>query len=95
MTYIALSTPFLVAAAALWCIRRKAHTRQTLVTLIVLTVLVVLTVIFDNLMVAADLVQYSAENNVGVFLGRIPVEDLFYTVFVVLVVTALWPGEER
>ncbi|MDY5786442.1 MULTISPECIES: lycopene cyclase domain-containing protein [unclassified Corynebacterium] len=95
MTYVLISAPFLVAAAVLWGWRRQAGPRQGRVTLAVMAVLVALTVIFDNLMVAAGLVEYSAGNNLGVFIGRIPVEDLFYTIFVVLVVTAVWPEGEQ
>ena len=43
--------------------------------------------------VAAGLVEYDGANSLGIYLGLIPVEDLFYTVFVCLVVTALWPGK--
>lgn len=91
MTYLLLSVPFLVVAAVLWAVRAKRYRRQSAVTGIVMTVLLVLTVVFDNLMVAAGLVGYDDANNLGIYLGRIPAEDVFYSVFVVLIVTAFWP----
>jgi len=91
VTYLLISVPFLAAAALLWWVRRGAHPGQGRVTLAVTTVMAVLTIVFDNLMVAAGLMQYDTSNNMGVRLGLIPVEDLFYTVFVCLVVTSLWP----
>lgn len=91
MTYLLLSVPFLVAAVVLWAVRAKRYRHQGAVTGTVMAVLLILTVVFDNLMVAAGLVGYDDSNNLGIFLGRIPIEDLFYSVFVVLVVTAFWP----
>lgn len=93
MTYVLLSVPFLVAAVALWAARAKRYQRQGAVTGIVMTVLLALTVVFDNLMVAAGLVGYDDANNLGIYLGRIPIEDVFYSAFVVLVVTAFWSKE--
>lgn len=49
-----------------------------------------LTIIFDNLMVAAGLYEFGHATTLGVNIGRIPVEDLFYPLFTALVVTAVW-----
>lgn len=89
MTYTLLSLPFLIASLAVWWVRtdRRAKT----VTGAVMAVVLVLTVIFDNLMVGAGFVGYDEGNNLGLYLGLIPVEDLYYSVFVVLVVAAWWP----
>jgi len=95
VTYLLISLPFLAAAAALWWVRRPAFPRQGRVTLVVGAAMLTLTVVFDNLMVAAGLVGYSSANHLGLRVGLIPVEDLFYTVFVCAVVTALWPGRAR
>lgn len=52
-----------------------------------------LTIIFDNLMVWADLFGYGDTQHLGIWLGLIPLEDLFYPLFAVLLIPALWlPG---
>lgn len=90
MTYLLISLPFMAGAAALWAWR----CREWVVTAIVAAVLLTLTIIFDNLMVAAGLFEYHPGNNLGLYLGLIPVEDLFYPLFACLVVTAAWPGRK-
>lgn len=92
MTYLLISAPFIAAAAGLWGWRRRGGRRQAHALALVLAVLCGLTVIFDNLMVAAGLYDYRAGNTAGIFLGRIPAEDLLYPVFAALVATAFWPG---
>lgn len=94
MTYLLISLPFLAASFWVWVRRRGGQRRQWQRLALTLTVLCALTIIFDNLMVAAGFVEYDPGNNVGIFLGLIPVEDLFYPVFVAFMATALWPKEE-
>ena len=53
-------------------------------------VLAVLTAVFDNLMIAADLVGYDEEHLVGLWIGRAPMEDFGYPAAVVLLMPALW-----
>lgn len=88
MTYLYISAPFLVAAAALW-----ARVRPWKLTAAVAGVMFALTVVFDNLMVAAGLYEFGHATTLGVNIGRIPVEDLFYPLFTALVVTAAWGRE--
>lgn len=95
MTYLLISLPFLAASVWVWVRRRSGQSGQWQRLALVLTVLCVLTVIFDNLMVAVGLFDYAPGNNMGIFLGRVPVEDLFYPVFVSLMATALWPKERE
>lgn len=91
MTYLLISIPFLTAGILLWCMCAPRYRKQALVTAVVMAVLLTLTVIFDNLMVAAGLYDFTPGTNASVYLGRIPIEDLFYPIFVVLVATSLWP----
>lgn len=85
MTYLYISAPFLLAAVALW-----ARVRPWKLTAAVTGVLFALTIIFDNLMVAAGLYEFGHATTLGVNIGRIPAEDLFYPLFTALVVTAVW-----
>ena len=93
MTYLAISAPFLLAAAAVWWINRHACRHQVAVTTVVLVALLTLTTIFDNLMIRAGLVGYSEHANSGIAIGVMPIEDLTYPVAAALIVTALWRGK--
>ncbi len=91
MTYLLISLPFLLVAAGTWWWRRGRYPRQGQVTLAVLAVVLVLTVIFDNLMIAFGNVDYGSDQNLGIYLGLVPIEDLFYPLFATLIITAVWP----
>ncbi|AZA12456.1 lycopene cyclase domain-containing protein [Corynebacterium choanae] len=100
MTYLLISVPFLLVAAAVWLIgyRRLVplqRRRYRQVTGLVMLILVVLTTIFDNLMIASGLVGYHPANNSGLTIGFMPIEDLTYSIAVALVVPALWPHTGR
>jgi lycopene cyclase domain-containing protein len=83
MTYVTLALPFLGAAAlvlvaaALAC---RPDRRWWLRTAVTLVTLLVLTVVFDNLMIAADLFRYEAGLVSGVRVGLAPLEDLAWPV---------------
>lgn len=91
MTYVAISLPFLIAAAIIAILRWRTYPRQASVVCIVLTVVLILTVIFDNIMIAYGNVAYGDEHNLGIYLGLVPIEDLFYPIFAGLIITAVWP----
>jgi lycopene cyclase domain-containing protein len=97
MTYLLISVPFLILSAIMWVQRRKTSKQQVRVTLTAAGLLLILTAIFDNLMIFADLVGYGEAENLGLKVGLVPIEDFFYPLFVVLLVTAWWPheGEKR
>ena len=90
MTYLLISLPFLIVGLAV-----AAWRRQYVVTAVVAVVLIVLTIIFDNLMIWAELVGYGDEQRLGLHIGLVPVEDLFYALFVALIVPAVWPHRGR
>jgi lycopene cyclase domain-containing protein len=83
MTYSTLALPFLGVAVgmlglAAW--RRRPDRRWWLATASTLVVLVVLTIVFDNLMIAADLFRYDDARTTGLAVGLAPVEDLAWPV---------------
>ncbi|NUL46521.1 lycopene cyclase domain-containing protein [Cellulosimicrobium funkei] len=83
MSYLALAGCFLavpvaVAAYATW--RRRLDGRWWAVTGLTIAVLLVLTVVFDNVMIAADLFRYDEELLTGWRVGLAPVEDLIWPV---------------
>ncbi|AJE31974.1 C50 carotenoid epsilon cyclase [Corynebacterium humireducens NBRC 106098 = DSM 45392] len=92
MTYALISLPFLIFAAVLAFRHRHAVPRQLAVTAIVAVILLVLTVIFDNVMIWAGLVGYGEDQRLGLDLGLVPVEDLFYPLVAALIIPAVWRG---
>ncbi|AKK10053.1 lycopene cyclase domain-containing protein [Corynebacterium uterequi] len=95
MTYVLMSLPFLALAAGLWWRRRRSYARQSAVTAVVLLVVTVLTIVFDNLMIYAGNVAYGSAHNLGLYLGLMPVEDLFYPLVATLIITAFWKGDRH
>jgi lycopene cyclase domain-containing protein len=55
-----------------------------------LIVLLILTAIFDSIIIAAGIVEYSPNKILGIYLGFAPIEDFFYAVLAVIIVPALW-----
>ena len=79
MTYAGLALPFVLLAAAVLAtaaVLRRPSRSWWLATGVTLAGLLVLTVVFDNVMIAADLFRFGDEHLSGARLGRAPVEDL-------------------
>ena len=57
--------------------------------------LCVLTMVFDTLMIAADLYVFDPEKILGVYLWGAPLEDFFYAVVAALAMPGLWTVLER
>lgn len=79
MTYAALAGLFLLpplVVTAVAVVRRRPDARWWTATALTVVGLMVLTVVFDSLMVAADLFRYDESQLSGLRLGLAPVEDL-------------------
>ena len=96
MTYWALNAIFLaaVAAVAVAAVLSKRAPRWRSVGLVLLVVLL-MTAIFDNVMIAVDLVGYNATKISGVFVGVAPLEDFAYAVAAVVLLPSLWSLLEK
>ena len=95
MTYLGLAVVFLlpcVAASivASIVIGRGPRGRWWLVTAATLATLLGLTLVFDSLMIWADLFRYDDAHLVGLMLGLAPVEDFAWPVAAALLLPALW-----
>ncbi len=87
-TYIVLSLAVLaVIAAAAWLWDVRYGRRPTLATLVVL---LILTLVFDNLIIMAGIVEYSSDRISEIYLYRAPIEDFAYTIGMVLLIPLLW-----
>jgi lycopene cyclase domain-containing protein len=57
--------------------------------------LCLLTMVFDTLMIAADLYVFDEDKILGVYLWGAPLEDFFYAVVAALAMPVLWTVLER
>ncbi|WP_370615575.1 lycopene cyclase domain-containing protein [Mumia sp. Pv 4-285] len=102
MTYAVLALPFLAVAVGVLvagAILRRPGRRWWVAVAATCVVLVTLTLVFDNLMVAADLFRYDEENLSGLRVGLVPIEDLAWPVVAALGLPGLAlltgdPGEQ-
>lgn len=105
MTYLRLDLVVAAGTVVLAVLgARAAHRRGRAFLLpvaVTLVVLVVLTVVFDSLMISADLFRYDAVALVGLTVWRTPVEDLAWPVAAALALPSVWvllapvPARER
>jgi lycopene cyclase domain-containing protein len=102
MTYAALAAVFLippVLVAAIAAMVRRPGRRWWAVTAATVIALLVLTLVFDGLMITADLFRFEESLLSGVMLGPVPVEDLAWPVAAGLLLPSLWllltPREDR
>jgi lycopene cyclase domain-containing protein len=87
VTYLVLNLVFVALVVIVLRIRTIVYRRAWLFAL---TALLLLTVVFDNLIIGFDIVDYNPDKLLGLYIGNIPVEDFFYTVLAALLIPALW-----
>ena len=88
MTYNALNAIFLAAAIVfgLFTLGKPGW----ILAVKVLVPMLVLTAVFDNAIILSGIVDYHDANISGLRIGAAPIEDFAYTVFVSILVPALW-----
>lgn len=55
-----------------------------------MVIVLALTAVFDPLIIALDIVGYDTEKLLGLFIFGAPIEDFFYAIYAVCVVTLVW-----
>lgn len=72
--------------------QRPVRRSRKVIAAVVLSFLVlcVLTAVFDNLMIAVGLFEYSAEHTSGWRIGLAPLEDFAYVLAAVVLLPAVW-----
>lgn len=91
MSYLGLAALAVVPALLLTVlVGRRRGARWWLTTALTLAALFVLTIVFDSLMIYADLFRYDESQLTGVRLLLAPVEDLAWPLVAVLLLPALW-----
>ncbi len=90
MTYALLLAPPLLAAtiAVIVALRRRGRSWAALA--IAAAILLALTIVFDTVMIAADLFRYDDALLLGAHVGLAPIEDLAYALVALFVAVALW-----
>jgi lycopene cyclase domain-containing protein len=92
MNYLVLDAIMLSVAAALFVFRKPSISRKQFI--VMLLSLTVLTVIFDNVIISLQIVTYHPEHLVGIYIGKIPIEDFSYTLAACLLVPVLWERDD-
>lgn len=88
MTNIVLNAIVLVVLVGVsWRVLRRLRPAPLALTVLVLCVL---TLVFDTLMIAADLYVYDPDKILGVYLWGAPLEDFAYAVAAALGIPVLW-----
>jgi len=87
-TYLVLNILFLIIAVAVFAYLKKLVLNNA--TIYVGLILLVLTIVFDSLIIAAGIVDYNLSRIIGIYIVKAPIEDFFYTLFVVIAVPSLW-----
>ncbi|AMB59939.1 lycopene cyclase domain-containing protein [Microterricola viridarii] len=95
MTYTVLNLVMLavvlVVAASALLLRRPARLGVALAAAAATAaVLFLLTALFDSLMIAGGLMEYSGEHLIGWFIGLAPIEDFAYPLAAVILLPSLW-----
>lgn len=86
-TYLILNLVVIIAV----CIGlREKPSRPSKAWVISLTSLLLLTAVFDNLIIAKQIVGYDTSKLLGIYLGAIPIEDFMYAILAVILVPATW-----
>lgn len=91
--YLGLNLVVLSAVVIILLIRRPRLNLKRLG--IVFGIVVLLTAIFDSLIVGLDIVGYNYQYLTGLFVGRAPIEDFFYTIVAVVFTISLWQGKSN
>lgn len=90
MSYLVVLAPLLIASIVAAVLALRRDRRRWGAVAIAAAVVLALTVVFDSLMIAADLFRYDDEKLLGPHVGLAPVEDLGYALIAVLVAAAIW-----
>lgn len=96
MSYVLLCAGFLVAAVVIaLAVRRHDRMPSATSVLVAAAALVLLTAVFDNLMIAVGLFDYSSAHISGIRIGEAPLEDFAYPLAAVILLPALWSRLRR
>jgi len=85
LNYLLLNLVFAIVIIVV--LRTWRLSRPQILTLIPL---LVLTAVFDSLIIYYGIVGYDLSQISGVYIGKAPIEDFFYTIVAVMIVPYFW-----
>lgn len=85
LTYLLLGALFILFFA----LRTKTY-KLSRAQLLSLAVLLILTTIFDQIIIAFDIVRYNLNNISGLYIGFVPIEDYLYCLGAVIITPWIW-----
>lgn len=88
MTYLEINFWFLLVALLITLRFRKRIALKPLA--ITLLAMLAMTAVFDNLIIASEIVAYDESKIVGLKILLAPIEDFAYTIAGVLIIPAIW-----
>ncbi|MDM7853499.1 lycopene cyclase domain-containing protein [Cellulomonas alba] len=92
MSYLGVDVVFVAVAAATFAVALVRHPDRAqfaVATAVTTAVLVALTVVFDGVMIGADLFRYDAGSLAGPHVWRVPMEDLAWPLAAALLVPSV------
>ena len=97
MTYALIVLPFVLVTLVVTLVsaRRPRMRARMTASAVAAAVLVVLTAVFDNVMLAAGIDDYSRLHASGLSIGRAPVEDFSYPLAAAVLLPAVWELTRR
>lgn len=96
LTYSFLDIGMLaILALAIVFAARKFHISFRRYWILPLIILIILTLIFDNVILAFHIVDYSQAHILGIFIGKAPIEDFAYPIAAVFITRLIWQLMER
>ena len=87
-SYLLLDIGFILIAASLCCAQLRSLSAKNLIKTVV--VVLTLSLIFDQFIIAYDIVNYHENLLTGLFVGKAPVEDFAYSIVAAILMPALW-----
>lgn len=91
-TYLILNLVFLAAVMLILRVPLRRPSRAAWITCLVI---LVLTAVFDSVIIGLGIVGYDTDKILGIMIGLAPIEDFFYAVLAVILVTTLWHKLEK
>ena len=90
MRYVLLNAVFLMVTAIIAVRNRTIFAGRGAYILAIVIGLLALTALFDNVIIALNIVRYHAQWLTGVYVYRAPIEDFAYTLAGIILIPVLW-----